>query len=226
MADEIEIDIWSDVVCPWCAIGTAQILQAAEELKGEMDVTIRFMPFELNPGMGPEGENQIALLAKAYNKTPADILAMRRQVEATGEEAGFPMSYQGEGEEPALMVWNSRNAHKLLRWVLTVSDPATQVRVKTALFKAYFQQRQNISDPQLLGDIAAAEGLDREAAIAALEDPALEQAIEAEEQRALHNQITSVPTSVVAGKYILQGAAPPEQFKQALVKIASMEAMA
>ena len=104
MADEITVDVWSDVVCPWCAIGAAQFLSAVESLKGEVDVTIRYMPFELNPDMAPEGHNQIDLLAKAYNKTPADVLQMRRHVEQAGEEAGFPMTWQGKGEEPVLMV--------------------------------------------------------------------------------------------------------------------------
>lgn len=226
MADELQVDVWSDVVCPWCAIGSTQFLQAVEELKGEVDVTIRYMPFELNPEMGPEGHNQVDLLAKAYGKTPAEVLAMRRNVEATGEAVGFPMSYQGEGEEPVLMVWNTHEAHKLLRWALTVAEPEAQVRLKMALFRAYFQQRQNISDRELLLDIAEAEGFDRSAAAAALEDEALSTAVKMEEQRALQNQITSVPTFVVAGKYILQGAAEPENYKQALIKLASMEAMA
>ncbi|WP_137679648.1 DsbA family oxidoreductase [Aurantiacibacter suaedae] len=226
MADEIEVDVWSDVVCPWCAIGTAQFLSAVDSLKGELDVTIRFMPFELNPDMAPEGHNQIDLLAKAYNKSPADVLQMRRHVEQAGEEAGFPMTWQGEGEEPVLMVWNSHDAHKLLRWALTVSEPARQVALKQALFRAYFQLRQNISDRAVLLDLAEAQEFDRTAAAEALDDPALSEAVRMEERRAAQNQITSVPTMVVAGKYILQGAAPPAQYREALVKIASMEAMA
>lgn len=228
MTDTITVDIWSDVVCPWCAIGVTQFLKAKEELaaSGDLDVEIRFMPFELNPEMGPEGHNQVDLLSKAFNKTPADILKMRRDVEATGEDVGFPMNYLGEGDEPPMMVWSSHDAHKLLRWALTVDSPDAQVRLKVALFRAYFQQRLNISDHAVLLDIAEAEGFDREAASTALADDALSTAVKMEEKRALENQITAVPTSVVAGKYILSGAAPPEEYKQALIKIANMEAMA
>lgn len=226
MADEIDVDVWSDIVCPWCAIGCTQFMHAVEQLKGDLDVTIRFMPFELNPEMGPEGHNQTDLLAKAYNKTPAEVLAMRRTVEATGEASGFPLSYQGEGEEPVLMVWNTHAAHMLLRWALTVADPAAQVRLKFALMRAYWQQRLNISDHEVLLDVAEAEGFDRSAAAEALNEEALSLAIKHEENRALQNQITSVPVFVVAGKYILQGASPPQDYMQALIKIASMEAMA
>ncbi|WP_169053543.1 DsbA family oxidoreductase [Alteraurantiacibacter aquimixticola] len=226
MADELQVDVWSDIVCPWCAIGITQFLKAREQLKGEVDLTIRFMPFELNPDMGPEGHNQIDLLAKAYNKTPADVLEMRRTVEATGADVGFPMTWQGEGEEPVLMVWNTHKAHMLLRWVLTVSDTEAQLRLKLAFLRAYFQLRQNVSDDAVLLDIAEAEGFDRAGAEAALKDEALSTAITMEEQRARQNNISSVPTFVVAGKYILQGAAKPEEYSAALVKLASMEAMA
>ena len=226
MADELQVDVWSDVVCPWCAIGVTQFLKTVEQLKGDIDVTIRFMPFELNPQMAEEGHNQVDLLAKAYGRSTLEVLQMRRTVEATGEDVGFPMTWQGEGDEPVLMVWNTHRAHCLLRWALAVADPAAQLRLKMALFRAYFQQRRNISDPEVLLDIAEAEGFDRAAAAEALDDPALSTAVRIEEQRAAENRITSVPTFVVADKYILQGAAKPEEYAQALTKLASMEAMA
>jgi len=226
MADELAVDVWSDVVCPWCAIGLTQFLKAVESVKGDVDVAIRFMPFELNPDMPPEGHNQVDLLAKAYNKSPADVLEMRRTVEATGADVGFPMTYQGDGEEPVLMVWNTHKAHMLLRWALTVAEPEAQLRLKKALLRAYFQLRQEMSKDAVLLDIAEAEGFDREAAAAALKDEALSAAVRHDEQLARQNNINSVPTFVVAGKYILQGAAKPEEYSSALLKLASMEAMA
>ncbi len=226
MADELTVDIWSDLVCPWCAIGLAQFVKAVDSLKGEVDVSIRFMPFELNPDMPAEGHNQVDLLARAYNKTPADVLEMRRTVEATGDDVGFPLSWQGEGEEPVLMVWNTHKAHMLLRWALTVAEPEAQLRLKQAFMRAYFQQRREISSSDVLLDIAEGEGFERDAAAAALADEALSAAIHHDEQMARQNNINSVPTFVVAGKYILQGAAKREEYSAALVKLASMEAMA
>lgn len=226
MSDTLKVDIWSDVVCPWCAIGCTQFAQAVNDLAGDIDVEMRFMPFELNPAMPPEGHNQVDLLAKAYGRTPAQVLDMRRTVEASGEVAGFSMAYTGEGEAPVLMVWNTHDAHCLLRWALTVDSPEAQTRLKMALFRAYFQARLNVSDREVLLDVAEAEGFDRVAAAAALADEALSTAVKLEEQRGLENQITSVPTFVVNGRYILQGATEPENFKQALYKLASMEAQA
>lgn len=226
MADELQVDVWSDVMCPWCAIGWTQFSKAIAELKGEVDVTARFMPFELNPDAPPEGQDQAQVLAANYGKSLEEVAAMGRVVEEAADKAGFPMDWRGEGEAPAKRVWNTHQAHMLLRWALTVAEPEAQVRLKESFLRAHFQQRLNVSDRDVLLDIAEAEGFDRAAAGAALDDPALSQAIAHEEDFAARNGIRSVPTFVVNGKYILQGSSEPENFKQALVKLASMEAMA
>lgn len=226
MADELEVDVWSDVMCPWCAVGWTQFSKAVASLKGEVDVTARFMPFELNPDMGPEGEEQAALLARNYGRSREEVAQMSRTVEEAADKAGFPMTWKGEGDAPPKWVWNTHQAHMLLRWALTVAEPEAQNRLKLALFKAHFQQRLNVSDREVLLSIAETEGFDRAAAAAALADPALSEAIIREEQFAAQNGIRSVPTFVVNGKYILQGSSEPENFRQALIKLASMEAMA
>lgn len=226
MADELQVDVWSDVMCPWCAIGWTQFSKAIAELKGEVEVTARFMPFELNPDAPPEGQDQAALLAANYGRSLDEVAEMGRTVEAAAAKAGFPMDWRGPGEPPPKWVWNTHQAHMLLRWALAVAAPEAQARLKLALFRAHFQQRLNVSDRAVLLDIAEAEGFDRAQANAALDDPALSQAIAHEEAFAAQNGIRSVPTFVVNGKYILQGSSEPENFKQALVKLASMEAMA
>lgn len=226
MADELQVDVWSDVMCPWCAIGWTQFSKAIDVLKGEVDVTARFMPFELNPDAPPEGQDQAQVLAANYGKSLEEVAAMGRVVEDAAEKAGFPMDWRGEGDAPPKRVWNTRSAHMLLRWALAVADPQAQVRLKEAFLRAHFQQRLNVSDRDVLLDIAQEQGFDRAAAAAALDDPALSQAIAHEEDFAARNGIRSVPTFVVNGKYILQGSSEPENFRQALVKLASMEAMA
>jgi predicted DsbA family dithiol-disulfide isomerase len=226
MADELQVDVWSDVMCPWCAIGWTQFSKAVEDLRGEVDVTARFMPFELNPDMVPEGRDQASLLAENYGRSLEEVAEMGRTVEAAADKAGFPMDWRGAGDAPPKWVWNTHQAHMLLRWALTVAEPEAQNRLKVALFRAHFQQRLNVSDREVLLSIAADEGFDRAAAAAALDDPALSEAIYHEEQFAAQNGIRSVPTFVVNGKYILQGSSEPENFRQALIKLASMEAMA
>lgn len=226
MTDKLQVDVWSDVMCPWCAIGYTQFAKAIADLAGDVEVETRFMPFELNPGMAAEGRGQTALLAENYRKTVTEVEAMRATVEAAAEAAGFPMHWRGEGAEPERWVWNTHEAHKLLRWALGVAGPHVQTALKVSLFEAHFQQRLNVSDRAVLLDLAAAQGLDRAAAAAALDDEALSIAVRMEEQRAGENGIRSVPTYVVNGKYILQGSSDPASYQQALIKLASMEAMA
>ncbi len=226
MTDKLVVDIWSDVMCPWCAIGYAQFRTALADLAGEVEVETRFMPFELNPTMAPEGRDQAGLLAQAYGRSLDEVAAMGRTVEDAADKAGFPMAWSGEGAAPPKWVWNTHDAHKLLRWALAVAGPAVQSELKQALFTAHFQQRLNVSDRAVLLDLVEAQGLERAAAAEALDDEALSIAVRMEEQRAAENGITSVPTYVVNGKYILQGSADPASYKSALIQLASMEAMA
>ncbi len=226
MTDRLVVDIWSDVMCPWCAIGYAQFRKAVQELAGDVEVETRFMPFELNPDMGAEGRGQTALLAANYRKSVVEVEAMRATVEAAAEEAGFPIDWRGPLPEPERWVWNTHDAHKLLRWTLSVAGAEVQSALKQALFAAHFQARLNVSDHEVLLDLAEEQGLDRKAAAEALGDEALSIAVRMEEHRAAQNGITSVPTYVVNGKYILQGSSDPASYKSALIKLASMEAMA
>lgn len=226
MTDKLVVDIWSDVMCPWCAIGYAHFRTALAELAGVVEVEMRFMPFELNPAMPPEGRNQAELLAEAYGRSPGEVAAMGRTVEDAADKSGFSMRWQGAGEAPPKWVWNTHDAHKLLRWALAVAGPAVQCALKQGLFAAHFQQRLNMADREVLLDLAEAQGLDRAAAAEALADEALSIAVRMEEQRAADNGITSVPTFVVADKYILQGSADPASYKSALIQLANMEAMA
>jgi len=230
MMDRLEIDIWSDVMCPWCAIGYTQFTQAVEQLEGEIAVETRFMPFELNPDMPREGKPQDRHLAEVYGRTMEQVEAMRAQMLDVAARSGFPMDYVGRGtvlgEPPEPMMWNTFDAHKLLRWALAGAGWEAQTRLKLALLRAHFQQRLNISDRAVLLDIAAAEGFDRATAGEALDDEALAIAVRLDEKRARDNGITSVPTFVVNGRYILQGANEPHVFRSALVKLASMDAAA
>ena len=185
----IDIDIWSDVMCPWCAIGHARLEQALELVKGEIDATIRWMPFELNPDTPAEGKPQAAHLGEVYGRTPEEVAQMHANVAATAAEAGFAMDYSGEGDPPEAMMWNTFPAHCLLRFALATKGPDTQARLKKALFAAHFQQRRDISDRAVLLDLAEGAGIDRHDAAAALDDVALDQAVRLEEQRARDVQI-------------------------------------
>lgn len=226
MSTPMVIDIWSDVMCPWCLVGWRSFKEGARLASEDVDVTIRWMPFELNPQMPPEGKLQAEHLAQTYNRSEEEIAQMRAELEGAAERVGFPITWQGKGEEPPAMIWNTFDCHKLLRWALAAYGPEEQSALKEAMFTAHFQQRRNMADRDVLVELCEQAGLDGKAAREALDDEALELAVRAEEERGVSGGISAVPTFVVNHKYMLQGAQEPENFARALLQIANMEAAA
>lgn len=219
-AQKLTIDIYSDVMCPWCLIGYGQLTKALKELEGEIAGVIRWRPFELNPDMPHEGEEQEAHLQRKYRRPAEEGAALRGQMKAIAESAGVSLSYEGEGEAPPAMMWNTRDAHKLLAFALEQAGPEVQTALKLALFRAHFNERRNLGDRTVLLDIAAAAGLHREAAKAALDDPDLEARVIAEEAQAWDMNISGVPAMIVEGKFLIPGAQAPEVYVNALRRVA------
>jgi predicted DsbA family dithiol-disulfide isomerase len=217
----LTIDIYSDVMCPWCLIGYGQLSKALTELEGEIAAEIRWRPFELNPDMALEGEEQEAHLQRKYRRPAEEGVALRGQMKAIAEGAGVSLSYEGEGEAPPAMMWNTRDCHKLLAFALEQAGPAVQTALKLALFRAHFNQRANLSDRDVLLDIAAEAGLHRAAAKAALDDPDLEARVLAEEQQAWDLNISGVPAMIVNDRFMIPGAQAPEVYFNALRRVAA-----
>lgn len=220
----LDVDIWSDVSCPWCAIGYARFVRALDLLAEDVAVTVRWMPFQLAPDLPPEGRLQADYLAEVEGRTPEDVAAVLADMEIQAQAAGFPLAYAGEGEPPAAMIWNTSAAHRLLRWALAWKGPQVQTALKLALFTAHFRHRRNISDPQVLAQIAGSiPELWAEGALEVLADDTLSMAVQFEEKRGRQSGLGAVPAFVVANKYVLQGAQEPEQFARALMQIAQRE---
>lgn len=222
----VTVDIWSDVMCPWCAIGYAQFAKAKKRLEGEIEVEVRWMPFELNPEMPAEGKPQARHLAEVYDRSAEEVAEMRERLFEVADRAGFSMDYDGPndsgGEGPEPMMWNTFEAHKLLRWALADQGAEAQTALKLALFRAHFQQRRNVGRRSVLLDIAADLGFDRAKAQEALEDEALAIAVRMEEQRAVENNLTSVPSFVINGRYLIPGAQEPEVYLQTLRRVVEL----
>jgi len=216
----LTIDIYSDVMCPWCLIGYGQLTKALAELEGEIAAQIRWRPFELNPQMPPEGEEQEAHLQRKYGRPAEEGVRLRGQMKAIAEGAGVSLSYEGEGDPPPAMMWNTRDCHKLLAFALEQAGPAVQTALKLALFRAHFNERRNLSDRTVLLDIAAECGLHRQAAKVALDDPDLEARVLAEEAQAWDMNISGVPAMIVESKFLIPGAQTPEVYVNALRRVA------
>ncbi len=223
--DQLTIDIYSDVMCPWCAIGYGQLTKALDELGGEIEAQVRWRPFELNPDMPETGEEQEAHLQRKYRRSAEEGAKIRGQMRAIAEGAGVSLAYEGEDADnaPPAMMWNTRACHVLLTWALEQAGPKVQTELKLALFAAHFNQRRNLSDRDVLLDIAASVGLHREAAKAALSDETLIAAVEAEERQAWDLNISGVPAMIVNGKFMIPGAQAPDVYVNALRRVAMKE---
>jgi predicted DsbA family dithiol-disulfide isomerase len=226
MTDTLTIDIYSDVMCPWCLIGYGQLTKALGELEGEIAAEIRWRPFELNPQMPLEGEGQEAHLQRKYRRSAEEGASLRGQMKAIADGAGVSLSYEGEGEAPPAMMWNTRDCHKLLTFALEQAGPEVQTALKLALFRAHFNHRANLGDRTVLLDIAAECGLHRTAAKAALDDPELEARVLAEEAQAWDMNISGVPAMIINSKFMIPGAQAPEVYVNALRRVAEKSRVA
>jgi predicted DsbA family dithiol-disulfide isomerase len=214
MKKPIKIDFVSDVSCPWCAIGLQSLQTALQRLEGELEPSLTFQPFELNPQMVAEGEDITEHLNKKYGSTPEQAAAARENIRARGAALGFTFNMDKRGR-----IYNTFNAHRLLHWA---EGEGKQMELKKALLTAYFTDGENPSDSALLVRVAASVGLDAARAQAILDSD--EFADEVREQERFYQQqgINSVPAIILNDQHLISGGQPPEVFEQALRQIAGL----
>jgi len=220
----LRIDIWSDVMCPWCLVGWGSLQKGLAQLEGEIEADIRWHAFELNPDMPPEGEESTAHIARKYGSTPDQSKAVQGRMREAAQNAGVSLDYQGEDPEPPRWMWNTFDAHKLLTWAGEAHGAEKQTELKLALFEAHFNRRRQIGDHEVLLDVADSVGLDRGAAEAALASEEWAHKVRAEERAAWDFNITGVPAMIVENKFMIPGAQPPEAYADALRRVAQKTA--
>lgn len=213
----LKIDFVSDVACPWCAIGLASLDKAIGKLGDDVQVDLRFQPFELNPGMGAEGQDLGEHLAQKYGSTPEQQAANREGIRQRGESVGFTFRKEGRGR-----VWNTFESHRLLHWA-GLQGTAAQHALKMALLRAYHGEAKNMTDPDVLLDAVAEAGLDRADAANVLKEQRYTREVREAEERWTSQGITAVPSVVINDAFLIQGGQPPELFEQALREIAAKE---
>jgi predicted DsbA family dithiol-disulfide isomerase len=213
MKKQIRIDFVSDVSCPWCAIGLQSLNTALGKLEGELDATLAFQPFELNPAMVAQGEDITEHLNRKYGSTPEQAQAARENIRVRGEALGFTFNMEKRGR-----IYNTFNAHRLLHWAHL---EGRQRELKEALFKAYFTDGENPSDAALLVKVCASVGLDAARAQAILDSDEFAEEVRTQEQFYLQHGINSVPAVIINERHLISGGQPPEVFEQALRQIAT-----
>lgn len=217
MPRPMTIDFISDIVCPWCVIGLLGLDQALARASDVIDVTLRFQPFELNPGMPRAGQDIAEHVAQKYGASPEQAAASRAAIRDRAAALGFTMTAAGS-DGGARRIYNSFDAHRLLHWA---AQSGQQAALKRALFTAYFTEGHDIGDSQLLADVAAGVGLDRQRALEILAGEDFADAVRAAERHWQHRGITAVPAVIVDDTYIIMGGQPPETFEKALRAIAA-----
>jgi len=218
MTKPLKIDFVSDVVCPWCVVGLGGLETALDKLKAEgVEAEVAFRPFELNPGMAPEGENIVEHIGKKYGSTPEQSAQNRAMITERAAGVGFDMRMTADSR-----IWNTFDAHRLLHWAGETA-PDKQADLKKALFRIHFTEGRNLTDAGELTAAAEGAGLDRAEAAEVLASGRYVQAVRAEQDLWRARGINSVPAVVVEGKYLISGGQPPEVFEEALRKIAAEE---
>ena len=211
---QLRIDFVSDVSCPWCAIGLASLERAIGRLDGEVRPELHFQPFELNPAMGPGGQDITEHLTQKYRTTPEQQEAARDAIRERGAAVGFEFRREGRGR-----IYNTFNAHRLLHWA-GLEGAGRQHALKKALLGAYFTQGRSPEDHEVLVDAAVDAGLDARRAREILAGDEYAQDVREREQFYQQHGILAVPAVIINDRHLIQGGQPPEVFEQALRQIA------
>jgi predicted DsbA family dithiol-disulfide isomerase len=206
-AEPIIVDVWSDVVCPFCYLGHAVLTEAIEQFR-DAEVEVRYHSFQLNPGF-PAGESVLAddYVANQYGMPKSQLAASHEQLAARGAQSGLDYRF-----ESALMV-NTLDAHRMTHLAKAYGRETAMVQ---RLFRAEFTDGLDLADHAVLADLAAEVGLDRAEAIKTLETRGYEDDIRHDLSEARQLGISGVPFFVFDNKRAVSGAQPLELFRQAL----------
>lgn len=211
MPTRIKIDFVSDVSCPWCLIGLLSLEEALRRIGNEVAALMHCQPFELNPRMGPAGEDIAAHIERKYGATAEQSARTREAIRARGEELGFRFE-MGRRDR----IYNTFDAHRMLHWA---ELEGWQLALKHALFVAYFSAGRNPSDHAVLVDIAAQVGLDATRARQILDSDLYTEEVRARERFYTGQGIQAVPAVIIDERHLIQGGQPVEVFERAIMQI-------
>ncbi|MEV4621684.1 DsbA family oxidoreductase [Asanoa sp. NPDC049573] len=208
----MEIEIYGDVVCPWCFIGKRRLEKALESYPG--DVTVRYRPFQLDPSPVPRPEPTIEALARKFGG-PERARQITEQTAQTAARDGLEINFAKS------LTANTFDAHRLVRLADQVGKSAELVE---ALYQAHFVDGVDVGSHAELARLAGTVGLDPAEALAYLSSGEGTDELRAELAEARDLGITAVPMFVFAGKYGVSGAQEPATLLQVLAEVEQREA--
>jgi predicted DsbA family dithiol-disulfide isomerase len=206
----VQVDIWSDVVCPWCAIGEAHLDQALARFEHADEVSIVWHSFELDPGAPPVAEGSLVdALAKKYGRSRPQAQAMMDQV--TQRAAGVGLDFRFDRARSG----NTFDAHRLIH---LGAARGRQREVMQRFFRAYFTEGEPIGDRAALERLAIDAGLDAAEVREVLASDRYADAVRADEDLARRMGTSGVPFFVFDGRLGVSGAQPPDVLLDVLRK--------
>jgi predicted DsbA family dithiol-disulfide isomerase len=209
----MRIDFISDIACPWCAVGLHALERAVAQLDETAPIEWHVQPFELNPAMPPEGVDTVEYLTAKYGLDPEQVARNQAALRERGAAVGFVF---GERKR----VWNTFDAHRLLHWAGTEGPPGAQRALKHALLRAYHGEGRNPGAHDVLLELAGAVGLDTARAGEILASDAFATAVRDAERQWQEAGIHAVPSVVIDGQHLIQGAQTPQNFERVLRQLA------
>ena len=203
------LDIISDPICPWCYIGKAK-LDRALEAAPEHPFEVQWRPFQLNPDMPAEGMDRREYLEWKFGGREG-ALKVYGEIAKTAEATGLDIAFEKIKRTP-----NTLNAHRLIRWAQMEEK---QTPVVSQLFKRYFREGQDISDIDVLVDVATTAGMDGDLVRRLLEgDSDLAETI-AEDKKAREMGVQGVPCFIIGASYAVQGAQDTDTWANIIAEI-------
>lgn len=213
MADKLSIDIVSDVMCPWCYIGQKN-LDAAKAIASEVDVSVHWRPYQLDPTLPPQGKDRQQYLNEKFGGEER-AAGIYQRVKDAGQQSGIDFNFDLMKVSP-----NTLDAHRLIRWAGGI-NPQVQDKLVRRLFEMFFVEGGNVGDHAVLLDAAEHAGMDVELVRELLASDRDKQAIQEEIARAQQMGVTGVPFFIIANKYAISGAQPPEVLANAIRQISA-----
>ncbi|WP_157139653.1 DsbA family oxidoreductase [Roseibium aggregatum] len=207
--DVLQIDIVSDVVCPWCIVGFKQLEQAIA--RTGVSAAIKWHPFELNPDMVAEGENLREHIMRKYGSSAEQSQAARDRLTELGASLGFDFRFTDD-----MRMVNTFKAHQLIHWA---GESSKEHALKMALFQAYFRYGKDVHSDQVLADVAESVGLDRAEALAVLKDGRFAEIVRAEEAFWTGNGIHGVPAVIFERQHLVSGAQGVDNFAAIITEL-------
>jgi predicted DsbA family dithiol-disulfide isomerase len=207
----MRIEIWSDVVCPWCFVGKRRLESALAGFEHADEVEVVYRSFELDPTAPAHGhELSTGVLARKYGRPEAEMRQMQQQLIDLAADEGLAFRLFDTVHT------NTVDAHRLLHLALETGGPALQRELKEALLSAYFEQAEDVGDHDVLARVAVGVGLDEARVREVLAGREYADAVAADVAQARAYGATGVPFFVVDRAYGISGAQPAEVFAQVL----------